>query len=92
MAPEDHAYALPAMQEIPEEQHRGYGHVLPLIEGNKSYAQVTEEVFSTTERMPPLKWWLALSVSLSLLLLGAWAVTQTVTRGIGTWGLNRTVG
>ena len=92
MAPEDHAYALPAMDGIAEEELRGYGHVLPLIEGNKSYSQVTEEVFSTTERMPPLKWWLALSVSLSLLLLGVWAVTQTVTRGIGTWGLNRTVG
>jgi molybdopterin-containing oxidoreductase family membrane subunit len=92
MAPEDHAYALPALDGVAEEELRGYGHVLPLIEGNKSYSQVTEEVFSTTERMPPLKWWLALSVSLSLLLLGAWAVTQTVTRGIGTWGLNRTVG
>ena len=92
MAPEDHTSALPATLLIEEEQEHGYGHVLPLIDGNKTYSQVTEEVFSTTERMPPLKWWLALSVSLSLLLLGAWAVTQTVTRGIGTWGLNRTVG
>ncbi len=92
MAPEAQARALNSIEGITEEELRGYGHVLPLIEGNKSYSQVTEEVFSTTEKMPPLKWWLALSVSFSLLLLGVWAVTQTVTRGIGTWGLNRTVG
>ncbi|HEY3399010.1 MAG TPA: NrfD/PsrC family molybdoenzyme membrane anchor subunit [Geothrix sp.] len=92
MAPDDHTSALSGAGLIEDQQDRGYGHVLPLIEGDKSYSQVTEEVFSTTERMPPLKWWLALSVSLSLLLLGVWAITQTVTRGIGTWGLNRTVG
>ena len=92
MAPENHTAALPVPGMVEDEQERGFGHVLPLIEGNKSYSQVTEEIFSTTERRPPLKWWLALSVSFSLLLLGAWAVTQTVARGIGTWGLNRTVG
>ena len=92
MAPELHSSALPVSLGVEDDQERGYGHVLPLIDGNKSYSQVTEEVFSTTERRPPLKWWLALSASLSLLLLGVWAVTQTVTQGIGTWGLNRTVG
>ncbi|MCX6548423.1 MAG: polysulfide reductase NrfD [Acidobacteria bacterium] len=92
MAPELHSSALPVSPGVEDDQDRGYGHVLPLIDGNKSYSQVTEEVFSTTERRPPLKWWLALSASLSLLLLGVWAVTQTVTQGIGTWGLNRTVG
>ena len=69
-----------------------YGHNLPLIDGNKTYRQVTEEVFAPTERRPPLRWWLALAVTLSMLSLGAWAVVQTLTRGIGTWGLNRTVG
>jgi len=69
-----------------------YGHNLPLIDGNKSYRQVTEEVFAPTERRPPLLWWIALSITLSMLALGAWAVGQTLTKGIGTWGLNRTVG
>ena len=96
MAPDGHAaldaHALSAVPVLTQEDDPHYGHVLPLIDGNKTYSQVTEEVFGTTERKPPLKWWLAISVSFSLLLLGVWAVSQTVTRGIGTWGLNRTIG
>ena len=92
MAPDGHAHAMPAVPVLTQEDDPHYGHVLPLIDGNKRYSQVTEEVFGTTERKPPLKWWLALSVSFSLLLLGVWAVSQTVTKGIGTWGLNRTIG
>jgi molybdopterin-containing oxidoreductase family membrane subunit len=93
MAPDGHAHAMPAaVPVLTQEDDPHYGHVLPLIDGNKSYAQVTEEVFGTTERKPPLKWWIAIAASFSLLCLGVWAVTQTVTRGIGTWGLNRTIG
>ena len=91
MAPDGHAHALP-VPVLTQEDDPHYGHVLPLIDGNKTYSQVTEEVFGTTERQPPLKWWLALSISFSLLCLGVWAVSQTVTKGIGTWGLNRTIG
>lgn len=87
MAPEALNHVLPAGAEEPH-----YGHVVPLIEGNKTYHQVTEEVFGPTERKPPFAWWLAISLSSALLLLGAWAVYQTITLGIGTWGLNRTVG
>ncbi|MBI4911907.1 MAG: polysulfide reductase NrfD [Acidobacteria bacterium] len=90
MAPEGTAHALPGALEPGVDPH--YGHVLPLIDGNKSYAQVTEEVFSTTERRPPLRWWLAFAAAFAMLLLGVWAVSQTIRLGIGTWGLNRTVG
>ena len=92
MAPDGHAHALPSVPVLTQDDGPHYGHVLPLIDGNKTYSQVTEEVFGTTERKPPLKWWLAISISFSLLLLGVWAVSQTVTKGIGTWGLNRTIG
>jgi len=37
-------------------------------------------------------WWLAFLASVSLLLLGATAVTYQIATGIGTWGLNSTVG
>ena len=69
-----------------------YGHVLPLIDGHKTYSQVTEEVFAPTERKPPTAWFVAIAFTLSMLSLGAWAVSQTLMKGIGTWGLNRTVG
>ncbi len=44
------------------------------------------------EGRPTLLWWVALAVSSSLLVLGAVAVTYEIAVGVGTWGLNRTVG
>ncbi|HEV2400585.1 MAG TPA: NrfD/PsrC family molybdoenzyme membrane anchor subunit [Candidatus Sulfotelmatobacter sp.] len=64
----------------------------PLIEGNKSIAQVTHDVCAPMEARPTGLWWAALSVSSSLLLLGVVAITYQIAVGVGTWGLNRTVG
>lgn len=64
----------------------------PLIAGDKTYAQVTEEVFGPTERLPDKAWFAALCCTGTLLGLGVWGVYRTLTVGIGTWGLNRTVG
>ncbi len=64
----------------------------PLIEGDKSISQVTNDVCAPMEGRPTLLWWVALAVSSSLLALGAVAVTYEIAVGVGTWGLNRTVG
>ncbi len=64
----------------------------PLIEGDKSISQVTNDVCAPMEGRPTLLWWVALVVSSSLLVLGAVAVTYEIAVGVGTWGLNRTVG
>src|SRR5499427_4692911 len=64
----------------------------PLIEGNKSIAQVTHDVCAPMEARPTSLWWAALAVSSSLLLLGVVAIAYQVAVGVGTWGLNRTVG
>ncbi len=63
----------------------------PLILGNKSLAQVTQDVCAPLERRASLLWWAAFLVSFSLLLLGIAAVAYQMLTGIGTWGLNRTV-
>ena len=65
---------------------------LPLIEGNKSIAQVTQDVCAPMEARPTTLWWAALAASLFLLLLGAVAIGYQIAVGVGTWGLNRTVG
>ena len=44
------------------------------------------------ERRPTGLWWSAFLASASVLLLGVAAVTYEIATGIGTWGLNRTVG
>ena len=64
----------------------------PLIEGDKSIAQVTHDVCAPMEARPTGLWWAALGVSSALLLLGAVAIAYQIAVGVGTWGLNRTVG
>lgn len=64
----------------------------PLIQGGKTLAQVTLDVLKPMERRPGLLWWVAFLASLSLLGLGAVTIAYQVTTGIGTWGLNNTVG
>jgi molybdopterin-containing oxidoreductase family membrane subunit len=64
----------------------------PLIEGDKSIAQVTHDVCAPMEGRPTGLWWVALAASSSLLLLGVLAIGYQIAVGVGTWGLNRTVG
>ncbi len=64
----------------------------PLIEGDKSIAQVTHDVCAPMEARPTGLWWAALGASSSLLLLGVVAIGYQIAVGVGTWGLNRTVG
>jgi molybdopterin-containing oxidoreductase family membrane subunit len=64
----------------------------PLILGNKTYAQVTRDVCEPLERKSSGLWWAAFIVSLVMLAIGAAAVTYELFTGIGTWGLNNTVG
>jgi len=64
----------------------------PLIEGNKSLAQVTADVCAPLERRAGPLWWAAFLVSFSIFLLGIAAVSYQTLTGIGTWGLNRGVG
>ncbi len=64
----------------------------PLITGNKSISDVTHDVSAPMQRRPGLLWWAAFLPSVALMLLGVVAVTYEVATGIGTWGLNTTVG
>lgn len=64
----------------------------PLITGNKTYHQITEDICSPTEEMPNGRWALLFLVALGVFGFGAVAMFVTVWFGIGTWYLNRTVG
>ena len=64
----------------------------PLIEGDKRLAQVTLDVSGALERRAGVLWWAAFLASLLLLAGGVAAVSYQVATGIGTWGLNNTVG
>ncbi len=65
---------------------------LPLIAGHKTPAQVTEDIAAPLDR-PPTRTFLALLLaSSSVLGIGVCAIVYELATGIGTWGLNRTVG
>ena len=63
----------------------------PLVFG-KQLSQVTEDICRPLDTRPTWRWWAGFLPSLALLALGVVATTYQVATGIGTWGLNRTVG
>ncbi|HVH27760.1 MAG TPA: NrfD/PsrC family molybdoenzyme membrane anchor subunit [Vicinamibacterales bacterium] len=65
---------------------------VPLIAGNKVSADVTRDVLSALDTKPSALWWGGLALSMSALGLGTLAIVYQISTGIGTWGLNRTVG
>ncbi|MBI2193405.1 MAG: polysulfide reductase NrfD [Planctomycetes bacterium] len=64
----------------------------PLVDGEKSLHQVTEDVVSPLERFPGPAWYAGFLLSAAAFLLGVILVTHEIWTGIGTWGLNTTVG
>ena len=64
----------------------------PLVEGNKSLGQITGEVVSPLETSPGIWWSAALGLSTLATLYGIYAIYMTVSKGIGTWGVNNSVG
>ena len=64
----------------------------PLVTGNKTYHDVTEDLVAATERAPSRAWWIAFGVSLFFLTIGIICITITIWQGITSWNLNRTIG
>lgn len=64
----------------------------PLITGDRMLSDVTRDICAPLECRPGRLWWAGISLSSAMLLLGVVAVTYQIATGIGTWGLNRTVG
>lgn len=64
----------------------------PLVTGHKTYHDVTEDIISPIERKPGRMWYIGFFFSVALLLFGVFSVGWAVYWGLGTWGINRTVG
>ena len=64
----------------------------PLILGNKTYLQVTEDIARSVEMKPTRLWWIVTSITGTVMAWGLFCLAWTVWFGIGTWGLNRTIG
>jgi len=64
----------------------------PLIDGDKTYHQVTEDIIGPIEVKPGKLWFVGLSIALLLLAFGVYSVYREVDYGIGQWNLNHTIG
>ena len=64
----------------------------PLIEGDVTLGQVTEDVAGPLSSRPTRGWYACLAFSLSALAWGSGAIAYQLFTGIGVWGLNPTVG
>lgn len=63
----------------------------PLIEGDKNLGKITSDVLDPIETRPGTWWLIAFALSSAALLFGAYALYVTVSKGIGTWGVNNSV-
>ncbi|HVX26823.1 MAG TPA: NrfD/PsrC family molybdoenzyme membrane anchor subunit [Parafilimonas sp.] len=64
----------------------------PLIDGNKTYHDVTEDICKPIEAKPGTLWYIGFFISVALLLFGIYSVYRDVAYGIGQWNINHTVG
>ena len=64
----------------------------PLVQGHKTYHQITEDLCAPTERAPSRAWTIAFIFALAGLTIGVVSILVTIWVGIGTWRLNRTIG
>jgi Ni/Fe-hydrogenase subunit HybB-like protein len=64
----------------------------PLVDGNKNYHQVTEDICRPIEAKPTKLWKVGFFISALLLGFGVLSVTMEVIYGIGKWNLNKTIG
>ena len=63
----------------------------PLILGDKTYHQITEDVCAPVEGKANKYWYVVFSLSVMVALWGVGCILYTIGRGIGVWGLNTTV-
>ncbi|MBW6489891.1 MAG: polysulfide reductase NrfD [Lentimicrobium sp.] len=64
----------------------------PLILGDKNYRQISSDIIAPIDQPIPTWWKAVFGVSMLATLIGVIAIYKTVSEGIGTWGVNNSVG
>ena len=65
---------------------------LPWVEGRPPLKQITDDVCRPLSTRPSASWLACFAVAATALGIGTVAVAYEISTGIGTWGLNRSVG
>ncbi len=63
----------------------------PLINGSKTYHDITKDIARPVEGKANKYWWILFGLSAVLMLWGFACMAYTIGTGIGAWGLNKTI-
>ncbi len=64
----------------------------PLILGEKTYGEITDDVMASVVGKANKSWWIAIGIASVMALWGIGCILYLLGTGVGTWGLNKTVG
>ena len=64
----------------------------PLILGDKSYKDITDDVVGPIQGAAPIGWKIMITISTIIAIYGVGSILYLLGTGIGVWGLNKTVG
>jgi Ni/Fe-hydrogenase subunit HybB-like protein len=68
-----------------------YSKELPLVTGNPPAAEIDAVIAAPLDRFPSRAWWIGIGITTTMLLIGVYAITITLYRGLGVWGVNQPV-
>jgi molybdopterin-containing oxidoreductase family membrane subunit len=63
-----------------------------LIGGDKTLGQITGDIVAPVDARPAKWWFMVMTLATMATLWGIYCIYLTVAKGIGTWGVNNTVG
>ena len=63
----------------------------PLILGHKTYHDITQDIVGPIENKAPRGWYVLITISALIALYGVGCIMYLFSKGIGVWGLNKTV-
>lgn len=69
-----------------------YTREIPLVEGNPTFKEIDDVIAKPSETKPNIKWFIAIGISTTALLIGATCLGLTFWYGVGLWGNNQPVG
>lgn len=64
----------------------------PLVEGGKTYADVSNDVCAPLESFPTKKWWVAFAISVTVMTFGFSLIGYMMYKGVGMSGIRNPVG
>ncbi len=68
-----------------------YSREEPVVAGTPTAGEIDAVVSAPLDRRPSRSWWIALSVTLTMLAIGGASVGVTLWYGLGVWGVNQPV-